>query len=163
MGADPLSLSFFLSGSLSPRKNTYSVTYLADPLGLSDTEIRSLRLTPEDLNSLNRLVLPLSNPPSHDFHRSVGLNVDFGFVPSDLASLPFRRSPGGTYPLNPVKQPRYESFLLGQTGEAQEHYFQLLKTILEFSDLYAEFEAVAWRAAAKEEVGEYGRGSLRRQ
>ncbi|GAA5989162.1 hypothetical protein JCM5350_005107 [Sporobolomyces pararoseus] len=93
-------------------------------LAMDLSRIRSLNLSLEDLEAIQRIWTPLEAPPRsphQDFNREVDVNVKFGFLPrSEALSALEDKDP--VFPEDPLLEKRYRSFLEGQAGVSRDYY-----------------------------------------
>ncbi|GAA5947557.1 hypothetical protein JCM3765_001727 [Sporobolomyces pararoseus] len=93
-------------------------------LAMDLSRIRSLNLSSEDLEAIQRIWTPLEAPPrspNQNFNREVDVNVKFGFLPrSEALSALEDKEP--VFQEDPLLERRYRSFLEGQAGISRDYY-----------------------------------------
>jgi len=132
--------------SLSPPRPASNSTLNSQPssssasrqLELDLSRIRSLNLSREDLEAIQRIWTPLdSAPPSTtegNFQRQISLSVQFGFLPQSDASLALKSNESSpAYPDDPLLQTRFTKFLESQAGITRDHYTVFFSQITDWN------------------------------
>ena len=107
-------------------------------LELDLSRIRSLNLSREDLEAIQRIWTPLDSAPptttEGNFQRQISLSVQFGFLPQSDASLALKSNESSpAYPDDPLLQTRFTKFLESQAGITRDHYTVFFSQITDWN------------------------------
>jgi hypothetical protein len=143
------------------------------------SRIRSLNLSLEDLQAIERIWTPLEAPPplhsalastsssstaERTFNREVDVKVKFGFLPQSQALSALEdREP--VFPDDAQLEKRYRSFLEAQAGVGRDHYTIFFAQLFDWN-VHSEMFAVRGREVAERRIrrpreDEGGSGSRR--